>query len=357
MNKSIFSAVGILLLLAAWMLSGPGTKAGASHPQETKADKNVVKPIMKVKVHISRGVDMERFVSVKGQVEPLRSVTIKAETQGRVIKLPVNKGVRVAEGELLVALSMNDREARLSEAQAMVISAERDLEVTHKLVKQKIKATNQLNSDEANLAAAKARLEQIRWEIGNTVIKAPYAGVLNERPVELGAFLQVGDPVGTIVDDLTLLLTAQASQLAVIELKLGQQVEATLINGVVLKGMLSYISTLAEKGTRSYRIEARVANPEHLAYTGLSATLKLPVGKSVAHKISPSALGLDALGRLIVKGVDEQNSVMVKPVELLRRERDSMWVSGLPMEFKLITLGQEYLAVGEKVEVIQDDRS
>ncbi|MBF0195247.1 MAG: efflux RND transporter periplasmic adaptor subunit [Magnetococcales bacterium] len=356
MNKSIFSAIAILLLLVAWMLSGPSAKAGASS-QDGKAAKEVVKPIMKVKVHITRGEDMERFVTVKGQVEPLRSVTIKAETQGRIIKLPVNKGVRVAAGDLLAELSMNDRKARLSEAKAMVVSAERDLAVTNKLVKQKIKATNQLNSDEAKLAAAKARLEQIRWEIGNTVIKAPYAGVLNERPVELGAFLQVGDPVGTIVDDLTLLLTAQASQLAVIELKLGQSVEATLINGVVLKGVLSYVSTIAQKGTRSYRIEARVANPKHLAYTGLSATLKLPVGKTVAHKISPSALGLDALGRLIVKGVDKQSTVMVKTVELLRRERDSMWVSGLPMEFNLITLGQEYLAEGEKVEVIQDDRS
>ncbi|MBF0382296.1 MAG: efflux RND transporter periplasmic adaptor subunit [Magnetococcales bacterium] len=357
MNKSIFSAIAIVLLLVAWMMSGPETKADVSDTQGQKADKKVVKPIMKVKVQTSRGMDMERFVTVKGQVEPLRSVTIKAETQGRVIKLPINKGVRVVEGELLAALSMNDRNARLSEARAMVINAERDLEVTNKLVQQKIKATNQLNSDEANLAAAKARLEQIRWEIGNTVIRAPYAGVLNERPVELGAFLQVGDPVGTIVDDLTLLLTAQAPQLAVIELKLGQKVEATLINGVVLNGVLSYVSTIAEKGTRSYRIEARVENPKHLAYTGLSATLKLPVGKSVAHKISPSALGLDALGRLIVKGVDEHGNVVVKPVELLRRERDSMWVSGLPMEFKLITLGQEYLAVGEKVEVIQDDRS
>jgi membrane fusion protein, multidrug efflux system len=357
MNKSIFSAIAILLLLVGWMLSGPSTKAGASNPKEVKTSKKVVKPIMKVKVHISRGVDMERFVSVKGQVEPLRSVTIKAETQGRVVKLPVNKGVRVKAGELLAALSMNDRNARLTEAKAVVSSAKRDLAVTNKLVKQKLKATNQLNSDEANLAAAKARLEQIRWEIGNTVIKAPYAGVLNERPVELGAFLQVGDPVGTIVDDLTILLTAQASQLAVIELKIGQKVEATLINGVVLNGVLSYVSAIAESGTRSYRIEARVANPRHLAYTGLSATLKLPVGNTVAHKISPSALGLDALGRLIVKGVDKQNTVMVKPVELLRRERDSMWVSGLPMEFKLITLGQEYLAVGEKVEVIQDDRS
>ncbi|MBF0455946.1 MAG: efflux RND transporter periplasmic adaptor subunit [Magnetococcales bacterium] len=357
MNKSLFSATAILLLLAAWMLSGPDKEVSASPPSAKKSEEKAEKPPMRVKTHLSKGVEMEQFVQVKGQVEPLRSVTIRVETQGRVTQLPVKKGDRVQAGANLAQLSLNDRSARLSEARFLVSQEERNLAATKKLVENRVKTTNQLKVDETNLAAARSRLQQILWEIDNTTIKAPFSGVLNERPVELGAFLQVGDPVGTLVDDSTLLLTAQAPQLAVLQLQPGQAVQATLVNGVVLEGKLSYLSAMAEKGTRSYRIEARVDNPGHLPYTGLSATLELPVGQTVAHKVSPSTLGLDTLGRLIVKGVDEDDRVVVMPVELLRRERDGMWVSGLPTTFQLIILGQEYLSSGEKVQTQLDERS
>lgn len=349
MNKSIISAVVIMLALSAWMLSGSGGKADASLQPAITAVAKKNKPLMKVTSRLSTAVELEQFVTVKGQVEPLRSVTIKAETQGRVVELPVNKGERVVGGQLLARLALNDRGARLTEANTMVGQKERDLASTSKLVKKQLKAANQLKADEANLAAAKARLEQIRWEISNTAIKAPFSGVLNERQVELGAFLQEGEPVGVLVDDATLLLTAQASQLAVQQLRTGQQVSAELINGVVLQGVLNYVSAIARQGTRSYRIEARVANTELKAYTGLSATITLPIGKTLAHKVPHSALGLDAQGRLIVKGVGEQGVVVVQPVTLIRRERDGMWVDGLPQTFNLIILGQEYLAAGEKV--------
>ncbi len=353
MNRSILSAIAVIAILAAWMLSG-GAKATTADGAGKGAATEGKKPAMKVSVRDSVALEMERTVRVKGQVEPLRSVILRAETDGRVELLPVRKGQRVNAGMVLMKLSLNDRNARLVEARAMVKQRRRDVEAARRLFKQKLKPENQLRAEEANLATARAGLERIRWEIGNTVIKAPFAGVLNERPVELGTFLQAGDRVGALVDDSVLLLTAQVPQLAALQLEPGREVTATLINGVKLRGTLSFISATAEPEIRSYRIESRVDNADHRPYSGLSATLSLPVGKTMAHKIPPSILGLDADGRLIVKGVGAGDTVTAHPVELLRRERDGMWVSGLPRRLRLITLGQEYLGVGDPVRPVPE---
>ncbi len=357
MNRSILAAIAVIVILSAWMLSG-GATATPSTGLETDAAKGGIKAekktAMKVVTRHSIATEMERLIRVKGQVEPLRSVVIRAEIDARVEALPVRKGQRIEVGAVLARLSLNDRNARLDEAQAVVKQHQRDVNAARRLHKQKLKPESQLRAEEANLAAARARLEQIRWEIGSTVIKAPFAGVLNERPVERGTFLQSGDIIGTLVDDSVLLLTAQVPQLAVLELKPEQKVTATLINGTELQGLLSFVSTTAAPEIRSYRIEARVPNPDHRPFSGLSATLRLPVGKTLAHKITASILGLAADGRLIVKGVSDRNTVQIHPVKLLRRERDGMWVSGLPPQLHLISLGQEYLSVGDPVRAVPE---
>jgi membrane fusion protein, multidrug efflux system len=346
MNRSILSALAITILLVAWMLSG----ATANIPESTEQKiTNSEKPPMKVKIRLSKASTMTRRVTVKGQVEALRMVTIQSETQGQVREILVSKGDRITAGETVVRLAMNDRKARLAEARAVVSQHQHDVSAHRNLFEKKLKPLSLLKTAQANLAASKARLEQINWEIGRTVIKAPFAGIINKLPVELGTFIQVGDSIATIVDDSTLLLTAQAPQLAALELTLGQQVTATLINGTILVGQISFISTTAESGTRSYRIEARVDNPRQRPLTGLSATLTLPVGDSQAHKIAPSVLGLGSDGRLTVKTVDEDDNVEIHPVKLLKRDQDGMWVSGLPETARLIVLGQEYLTAGERV--------
>lgn len=366
MHKPMVSALVIFLVLVGWMLSGPqenvvaapssssssSSSSTATVTEAVKKEKEKEKENkarMRVKTQLSTAIKMQRFLHVKGQVEPLRVVILRAETQGRVVKLPVPKGARVAAGTVLVQLSLNDRVARLHEVQAMVKQREQDLAAARKLYKSKLKAVSQLKAEEAKMAAAKARLQQIRWEIANTKIKTPFAGMLNDRPVELGAFMQIGDPVATLLDDSALLLTAQAPQMTVVQLKLGQPVDATLVNGVTLHGTLRFVSAIADQETRSYRIEAHVANPQNHPYTGLSATLSMPVGQRMAHKIPVSALGLDDQGRLIVKGVNENSIVEVHPVTLVQRQPDTMWVEGLPPTFHLITLGHAYLLAGEKV--------
>ena len=124
---------------------------------------------------------------------------------------------------------------------------------------------------------------------------------------------------------------------------------ATLIHGEHLTGALSFISTTADAKTRSYRVEILIDNsaPRHIV--GMTASLSIPVKEISGHSVSASILSLDNQGRLQVKGVDDENKVVVYLVEIIRTDANKIWVSGLPEIVNLITLGQDFVVTGQVV--------
>ncbi|MGN7611049.1 efflux RND transporter periplasmic adaptor subunit [Magnetococcales bacterium HHB-1] len=346
MNRSLLSATAILLGLTGWMASGPS--ASQPHPAQEKKEP-AEQPLMKVLTQYSQAKPIAQEITVQGQVEPRRVVTLRAETAGRVIALPKKKGERVLKGEILIQLSPQDRLARQEEAKAMIRQQKHDFKAAYALAKKKLLPESQLKAEEAKMAAAQARLKQIQWEIDNLAIRAPFSGVLNHREVELGSYLQSGDDVITLMDDHTLLLTAQVPQRAALQLKLKQKVTATLIHGEKLQGAISYISAAADPETRSFRIEVQVKNPEHRPFSGLSATLQFPFQVQKAHPVTPSILGLDSAGQIIIKSVDSEARVVTHPVKIVRSEPKRLWVAGLPEQLNLIIQGHAFVKAGFKV--------
>jgi multidrug efflux system membrane fusion protein len=348
MRPSAWQAIVITVALGLWMASG--TSATRSEHQGKSTPSKAV--TMRVKVHPSVAQPITRQVTVNGQLEPARSVILRAEIEGRVVDRPLIKGHQVEPGMALVRLAMDDRAARLAEAETDLAKRQADLSATRTLYEKRVAPESHLKGDVAALSAAKARMARIQWEMDKIVIKAPFGGVLNEMHVEIGSFVQVGDPIATVVDNHALLLTAQVPQLSVLQLKLGQPVEAHLINDEVLSGTLTYISAQASGGTRSFRIEATVPNPKQRPVSGLSASLRLPLGKIMGHKVTPSALSLNTQGQLEIKGVDDNNQVVSYPVSRVRNDHDGIWVDNLPDTVQVIVVGHHFVQPGETVTPI-----
>ena len=256
-------------------------------------------------------------------------------------------------GQLLVQLSVDDRKARLAQAKALLLQRKSDLEASQSLQSKGLKAKTHIIQEKALVAAAEADLERIRVELNNIRILAPFDGVLDQRPLELGDFVDRADQIATVVDDSKVLLTAQIPQRSLSKLVLGQQVNARLITGQELTGTLTYISTTAEVETRSYRIEVEVPKPRDERWIGLSASLVVPVEKIQGHHMSASLLNLNRAGELVVKTLDTDQKVAVLPVQIIRSEDDGVWVSGLPDEVTIITMGQGFYQQGETVQTAE----
>jgi multidrug efflux system membrane fusion protein len=345
MNKSILMAICLTGLLIVWMLSGNNNSAT---PLESTKE-TVKNELMSVVITPSIAQLVSKKITVQGQVEANRIISMKTEISGKVTELPKTLGSRVKQGEVLVKVGLKTRLTDREEAVARVQFQKQELAAAKTLFERKLESGNRLSREKANLAAAKATLEKIDYEIKNASIIAPFAGVFDRRYVELGDYLDKGQAVVSLVDDLQLKITAMVPQQQVENLRLGQTVIATLINGEELTGPLNFISATSDKNTRSYRIEVLIDNSDLRRIVGMTASLTIPVNKTHGHLVSASAISLDKQGRLQVKAIDNENTVVSYVVEIVRTDADKVWLSGLPQELNLITLGQDFVVPGQKV--------
>src|SRR5690606_39044832 len=134
-----------------------------------------------------------REVVVSGRTEPSRTVEIKAETEGRIVELGANRGSLVAAGERIARIDERDRRAAIAEAEKLVEHRRVAYEAAMRLESRQLVAEVQIAEAAALLAAAEAQLERARLDLERTSIVAPFDGVLEERDVELGDYVGIGD--------------------------------------------------------------------------------------------------------------------------------------------------------------------
>lgn len=362
MKRSAYLSIGLLAAVTVWMASGslvgavrtaPDASASSESSASSPTSASAPEP-MRVRVTDLTAKTVTRAVSLQGQLEPLRQVEVRAQTGGQVLRLPVDKGARVAKGEVLAELAVDDREAQLSRAQAQVESRRLDLSASEKLGKKGMQAQTQVKAAQAELAAAEAELERLRIDLANTRIRAPFDGVVETRAVELGSLLERGDPVVELVDASVLKAVGHVPQQSAAALALGQQVEVHLLDGRQARGRINYLSRVADPQTRSFRVEAEVDNPDGGLLSGVSAELRIAVGQEPAHFLSPAVLTLNDDGQVGVKAVVTGDQVAFYPIALVRSEAGGVWVSGLPEQVRVITRGQGFVAEGEPVTPVLD---
>lgn len=353
MKKSYAIAIGLIIALVLWISSGYVINGSSDTPAAAAQQDREI--LMKVRVKTFNIETVTRVLFVQGQLEPWRSVTLRAETPGTIDAVNVEIGARVEEDDVLVHISLDDREVRLARSRAQVAQSEADLEAAERLFGKKMQSENNVRAARATVAVAEAELAAIQLDIARTFVHAPFDGVIEERSVELGALLERGDSVITVVDDSRLKATAQVPQQSIGSLDIGQPVKVTLITGEETNGTMTFISRLADVGTRSYRIEVEIPNTGLKLVSGLSAVLEIPTGESAGHFLSPSLLTLHDDGRLGVMAVNESNQAIFYPLTIIRSEDGGIWVAGLPDQARLVTFGQGFIQSGEQVIPVVDN--
>jgi len=337
----------VVIVLALWMISG--LLMPSQDESESATESAVEKSPMTVRIEPVQNTLTERKITLKGQLEPVRHLQIKARTSGVVEQILVNKGDRVSASQALAQLELGDRSNNLAEAQSMVKTARSEQAAAQALRQQRLQSQLQLEQADAALEAALARLAGITLDIDYTTVTAPFAGIVNTLPIEQGALIDRGNTVAELIDTSAFKIRAMAAQTNVAQLKIGQQIDVDLITGQSLSGRISYISAIADPQSRTFAIEAVVDNPQASIAAGVSATISIPVESLEATFVSPSVLSLDDSGELGVKVVDAEDRVVFTPVKLISTKLDGAWVSGLKSGDRVITLGQGFVNTGDKV--------
>lgn len=356
-RKSTWITALLVIGLVGWMGSGfilPTAEEPVSRP--ARLDDREAK-LVAVETTLSSASTVTQFFVTEGQALPERLTRIRAEAPGRVEALEARKGQFVTEGDVVARLGAEDRSARRDRAEAELARRQRDFDAMSKLSKQGFATSARLEEARAELAAAKADVAAVAESFDDTLVRAPFSGVLDALDIEVGEFVAGGSEVGTLVDVDPLIVEIQVPQHSVSKVRAGQSAEITFITGEVRTGTIRYVASNAKATTRTFTAEVEVANPDRAIPAGISARARIPTGETAAHFVSPAVLSLGNDGTLGIKTVDEEDRVRFFPVELVRAETKGIWISGLPQTTRIISVGQGFVSDGEAVKPVKAETS
>jgi multidrug efflux system membrane fusion protein len=294
----------------------------------------------------------EGGVILQGRTAASRSVDLRAEVSGKIERVMIDRGQPVTQGSEVFHIAVNDRAAKLGQARAFLTQRQMQVEAARQLARDSFQTKVKLAEAEAQFESAKADLARIELDLANTKVRAPFDGVLDTRLLDEGALVNTSDRLGTVVDLDPIKITAQVSERNVSEARVGMPAKIVLTDGSAITGEVSYIASVSDPNTRTFTVEVLAPNPDRKVLAGLAAQLRLPFGKNTAHLIAPSVMTLSDEGKIGIKAVDDESRVKFWPIEIIDDGPDGTWVSGLPDSFNLIVVGQEYVALGQKVNPV-----
>jgi len=351
-NKPWMLAIFVFALLAVWMGSGMfESQEFTDEASQVQAASNTGGPIS-VQVEILIAEPVARVVSVYGRTAPARQVEIAAETEGRVEIINAQRGLRLNKGQPILTLDLRDRQARVKQSEASVREHETAYRAQSSLQSDGYVSETQIAETLARLENARAELLRARIDLQNRIVRAPFNGVLQNREVEIGDFVRSGDPVATFVDNLNLIVTGTLAEQEVANIKVGETATAKLVTGQEVQGRIRYLSTVADRSTRTFAVEMEIDNAAGELPAGVTAEMLLESGEVMAYQLSPAMLTLDAEGDIGVMTVDANQRARFTPVVIEKSGTDGVWVSGLGDTASVITVGQGFVRPGQAVEII-----
>jgi RND family efflux transporter MFP subunit len=194
-----------------------------------------------------------------GSFGPNREVSIASETSGKVVIVGVQEGSRVAQGSLVAKLDDGVLLAQLHSATASLDNATSTL----KRYEQAPNGVTQLQMDNARtqLLTSQAQIEQLKKQIAQYTISAPFSGVITARNFDLGAVVSPGTPLATLTDISALKLEVSVPERYVAQFSANMpiSVNTDVYPGVDFSGRVWMIASKAD-ASHNYTIKVLVPN-------------------------------------------------------------------------------------------------
>lgn len=361
MNMSFFArhrswlySASAAVLIALWLLSGQTGSDESGGADLRTTNSSAERPKNKVRVRTQTAEEVMRTIVLNGQTAPARIVELSAETDGRIIFVGAERGANLSRKDVIVRLDKRDRNARLAQAKATVKQREVEYEGRLKLKTQSYVSEAQLQEAIALLEAARAELTRAELDLDYMSIRAPFDGALQSRQVEIGDFVKRGDPIAIVVDNRTIIVSANLSEFDAQYVRVGDAAQAQLATGEQVRGTIRYVAPVADNKTRTFAVELEIDNQDGAIRAGGTARLQISAELVKAHRISPSLLTLDDAGNIGIKIINDLGQVEFVVVDIALSSSNGIWVAGLPSTATIITVGQGFVTSGSRVDAVAE---
>jgi HlyD family secretion protein len=293
---------------------------------------------------------------------------ITPKISGKVVRLNFDVGDRVTAGQVLAVLESTNMQAQLDETQAALTEAEREWQRQQALWKDGVTTHALLDSAEAQLKGARARVEQIRINMQDMVVRAPFAGTIATKNTEVGEVIssvmmtQAGGtlPAGaicTLVDLATLEVVADVNEASIGQLREGQAAEVAVdaFPNQKWKGVLRQIIPTADRAKATVQVKVKIVEPGDRLLPEMSSSVSfLQSERTDAEMREPAKLWVpaSAVAGGSVAVVDAEKRVALRRVTTGSvREKRIEITSGIKSGDRIVTTGVETLKNGQLVRI------
>ena len=299
---------------------------------------------------------LEDKINLPAQVEPYEDLWVKAQVPGQVIKVLVQEGQAVTNGQVIVQLDDRDYRTRLTRIEANYQLAKLDYNRNAALVKKKVASLAKLDSIEAQLKDLEAQVSEAKLALSRTEIAAPISGRVNEIETKLGDFVAVGDPVARILqlDPVKVTVGVPESDVAAIFDLDEAEVIIEALNKRRVKGKKIYLSRQPRTLARLYDLELRIPNRDSRILPGMFARAELVKAVFKRALVVP-------LYAVITQS--EERFVYIEKDGRAQRRNIQLGIlvgwqvqitSGLKPGERVIVVGHRFLDDGQAVKVIKN---
>ena len=264
--------------------------------------------LFKVKSITSLATEINRTVNISSTSEAYRKIQIQSEITSKIKKVLKAKGSLIKENEVIIKLEEYDSYKKLFD--------------------------NGLIS---------------KNEFNKIALLTPFEGILLDGHKIEGELITPGSVVYEIIDLSKIKIIGYVNENEINGISTDNTVEVKILNKKI-GGVIDYISPIADYDTKTFEIIVIFNNSDLQIRDGISAELSIYKDKIKVHKISPSVLSLGEDGDIGIKVLNKDNEVIFKEIEIIDDTSDYMLISGLDDEENIITIGQQYVSSGDKVE-------
>ena len=229
---------------------------------------------------VAQRAEWPAMLSAIGTVAAVQGVTVSADLPGIVDRIAFDSGRNVGDGQVLVQLDTRQEQAQLAAAEAQLELARLNDERMSGLVKQDAVSRAEYDAAAAAHTQARARVGEIRATIERKTIRAPFAGVLGIRQVNLGQYLTGGDPVVPLQSLSPIHVNFGVPQQNAVQMRSGRQVRITGdgAGGMDLTGRVNAVDSVVDPATRNVQVQATLANQAGTLRPGMFVQVHVTLG-------------------------------------------------------------------------------
>ena len=224
-----------------------------------------------VRVEAARAMTFADRIEAVGTARANEQVTLSAPVTERIVRLNFDDGAFVSAGQVIAVLRQAEQNAELNMANARSREAQQQLQRVESLKNRGFATRSNYDTQVAAAAAARAQQQAVQAQIGDRVIRAPFAGWVSLRNISVGAIAGQGTEIATVSDLSTIKLdfTVPETMLAAIREGLTIDARAAAYPERPFNGTIQTIDPVIDANTRAVTVRARLPNPDRMLRPGM----------------------------------------------------------------------------------------